>query len=186
MQSTDVLNLGIGLTGVKENRGPTDHICVLHRRFLSSIFVSPNSSHLEPPPRSHSPIPRRRSSTQPPPPPLHTHAPRSARHPHRRPRAPPRSACATTALTRAHAARAPLPPVPPECLRSATTATPLHHRVQNRRSRTPCRPRSRASTLLTPQPPPLSARRVLDILPEPLLALFSHRIRVPALPRALL
>ena len=29
MQSTGVPNLGIGLTGIKENRGPTCHICVL-------------------------------------------------------------------------------------------------------------------------------------------------------------
>jgi hypothetical protein len=134
------------------------------RRFLFSFSVSPDSSRLEPPPRPLSPIPRRRSSTLPPP--LCTHAPCAARHPRRRPRPPPRSACATTTPARAHAARAPPPPAPPERLRAATTATPRHRRVLSRRSRTPCLPRSRASTPFTPQPQPIRAREVFDRLPD--------------------
>ena len=74
------------------------------------------------------------------------------------------SACATT-RARAHAARAARAP-PPERLCAATTATPRRCRVLSRRSHTPCRPRSRASTPFTPQPQPISARQVFDSLSD--------------------
>jgi hypothetical protein len=52
------------------------------------------------------------------------------------------------------------------------------HRAPPRR-----RPRSRASTLFTPQPPPLSAHQVFDDLHEPPFALLSCRVCVPTHPR---
>ena len=62
MQSTGILNLGIGLTGVKKNAGSTCHICIflVPPPFLSSLFRP------SPPDLSS----RRRRSTPAQPPPL--------------------------------------------------------------------------------------------------------------------
>ena len=144
MQSTGVLNLSIGLTGVKENHGAhLSYKCLAHAALLCFSFPS---SCRRAPARLRSR--QRRSPAAARPPCSHRfapslHAPRATRHTRRRPRAPP-----------------------PERLCAATIATPRRCRVLSRRSRTPCRPRSRASTPFTPQPQPISARQVFDSLSD--------------------
>ena len=144
MQSTGVLNLVIGLTGVKEKHGPTCHIS-LSPAYSVSFFVFPSRRRAPVRPSS-----RRCSSTPPQPPvprhhrrPLHLPPARAiatARHPRRRapspqriqrrPRAPP--TCAARARLHRHA---------PPCV----SAPPP--RAESRSSHTTSSPRSRASTL---------------------------------------
>ena len=142
MQLTDILTLCVGSTGVKENRGPTCHICVLPAdAWLPSSSVSPDSSHAAAAPQQ----PPRRLPVAPPPF-FHT----AAVHPrcHRR-RAP---------APFSHASRTDVPCAPPA--QPFCAACSRHHRrlrltpppplssqpTQPRRlSHTPCSPRSRAA-----------------------------------------
>ena len=126
MQSTGVLNLGIGLTGVKEKCGV--HMSYMYlARAAAFSFLCFTHVRLEPPPRPHSPIPHRRSSTQPPP--LCTHAPRAARHLRRRPTA---AAARSLCHRRSHSAHA--------CPRRTCTTAAYAARTQRRHSPTVCMP----------------------------------------------
>ena len=150
MQSTGVLTLCVGSTGVEENHGPTCHICVLPTD--ASLFplcfarVSPNSSRrrrFTPPP--HTPHAARLHAVKPQPPRL---AP-----PHAAVRRPRRRSPTLPALHAVHRRR--LVPAPLRAATAATsTATPRHRRVLSRRSHTQCHPRSRAiHTAAAPRSP---------------------------------
>jgi len=137
---------------------------------FSSSFVSPDSSRLEPPPRAH--------ATTVAIPCCPPHRVPSTCHPCRLRSVRPCSTHAVCACAARRSVRAPPvcrrhqePPrrrhcysAPPPC-----SEPPLPHHAPPTQQR------------LTPQPQPLSARRVFDILPEPLFALLSRRVRVPAL-----
>ena len=154
---------------------PTCHICVLPA--VASLFLSVSAASL--PYRAAAAVSRRRRYTSP----FHTAAP-SLTHAHAAVRLPPQARAAAAMhpvplLTRARAANT--PPV-----RSRHRVPPRRRQGQSRRPCTTRHPRS--STLHRSHSRShsafsLSARRVLDVLPEPLLALFSRRVRVLALPR---
>ena len=172
MQSTGVLNLSIGLTDVKEKRGAHMSYMSLARTAgfsSSSVFTR----FLPTPVAAARPHSHRRSLHAPP---TQAAATRSLRHRRSRfARARPRRSRAPRAARVRHRPHLQL-----------ATAAACHSapppRTLSRRSHTSRRPRSSACTPFTPQPQPLSARRVLDELPEPLFALLSRHVCVPALP----
>jgi len=171
MQSTGVLNLSIGLTGVKENRGA--HLSYIScPRALSLVFTRFYCL-LAAAAVSHPRSPTRR---RPEPPPPHLAPPCAAAQ--RRP-----AATATHSLRHHRSRSARVHPAPPACATTRTCcspppplATPLcRHEI----SAAAPAPRAAHAAVLPPQS--LSARRVLDELPEPLVALFSRHVRVPGL-----
>ena len=172
MQSTGVLNLVIGLTGVKEKHGPTCHISLSPAYSVSfSVFPSRRRAPVRP-------SSRRRSSTPPQPPvprrrrrPLHlpparaaaAHLPRrrtpSPQRIQRRPRAPPTCAAPTRSEPQLpHVEQ----PTPPRSLLAATVANrrfkppPRALALARRRPCAPARP-ARSSVLQRRRAPRLHA-----------------------------
>jgi hypothetical protein len=156
MQSTGVLNLVIGLTSVKENRGAhLSYVSYARSRFLSSS-VSPGSSQLEPPPPIHAAA---AYSTRRPP--AYRQAAAAAPCTPARSRAPPvppldHAARARRSRRRSRSARALLCRLCASAIHEARASPPQC-------ASTSCHPRSRAST---PQPHLLRAHQVFEVLPD--------------------